>query len=113
VQKQVLLGINDNRNMLDIFTRDVLDAQQSFKLATQRLSQVALEGASQESDVSVLNVAVPPIKPSKPNVIINVILSVFLGSILAIAIALLAELLNRRVRTEDDVCRDLAFLYWA
>ncbi|MCF6345318.1 MAG: chain length determinant protein EpsF [Thiomicrorhabdus sp.] len=103
VQKQVLLGINDNRNMLDIFTRDVLDAQQILSLATQRLSQVALEGASQESDVSVLNVAVPPIKPSKPNVVVNVILSVFLGSILAIAIALLAELLNRRVRTEYDV----------
>jgi chain length determinant protein EpsF len=102
-QKQVLLEINDNRNMLDIYTRDVADAQQILSLATQRLSQIVLEGTSRESDVSVLNSAVAPIKPSKPNLMINVILSIFLGSILAVAVALLAELLDRRVRTEDDI----------
>lgn len=102
-QKQVLLEINDNRNMLDIYTRDVVDAQQILSLATQRLSQISLEGASRESDVSVLNVAVAPIEPSKPNLMINVILSIFLGSILAVVVALLAELLDRRVRTEDDI----------
>ncbi|MCF6254187.1 MAG: chain length determinant protein EpsF [Thiomicrorhabdus sp.] len=102
-QKQALLEINDNRNMLDIYTQDVIDAQQILSLATQRLSQVALEGASQESDVSVLNVAIAPIKPSKPNLMINVILSIFLGSILAVAVALLAELLDRRVRGKDDI----------
>ncbi len=102
-QKQVLLEINENRNMLDIYTRDVIDAEQILSLATQRLSQVSLEGASQESDVSVLNPAVAPIEPSKPNLMINVILSIFLGSILAVAVALLAELLDRRVRSEDDI----------
>ena len=102
-QKQVLLEINENRNMLDIYTRDVVDAEQILSLATQRLSQVSLEGASRESDVSVLNPAVAPIKPSKPNLMINVILSIFLGSILAVAVALLAELLDRRVRSEDDI----------
>ncbi len=102
-QKQTLLEINDNRNMLDIYTRDVADAQQILSLATQRLSQIALEGTSRESDVSVLNIAVAPVEPSKPNLMINVILSIFLGSILAVMVALLAELLDRRVRTEDDV----------
>ncbi|VAW47661.1 Chain length determinant exopolysaccharide biosynthesis protein EpsF [hydrothermal vent metagenome] len=103
VQKQILLEINDNRNMLDIYTRDVADAQQILSLATQRLSQVTLEGASRESDVSVLNPAVAPINPSKPNLMVNVILSIFLGSILAVVVALLAELLDRRVRTKDDI----------
>ena len=102
-QKQTLLEINDNRNMLDIYTRDVADAQQILSLATQRLSQIALEGTSRESDVSVLNVAIAPVEPSKPNLMINVILSIFLGSILAVMVALLAELLDRRVRTEDDI----------
>jgi len=107
VQKQMLLGINDSRNMLDIFTRDVEDAQQILSLATQRLNQLALEGTSQESDVSILNVAVAPIKPIKPNLMINVILSIFLGSILAVAVALLAEILDRRVRSEGDIVQSV------
>jgi succinoglycan biosynthesis transport protein ExoP len=102
-QKDVLLEINDNRNMLDVFTRDVADAQQIWSAATQRLSQAALEGAYSESDISVLNPAIAPLKPSKPNILINLILSIFLGSILAVGLALLSELINRRVRTADDV----------
>lgn len=102
-QKSSLLQINENRDRQSLLQRDVADAQQILSLATQRLSQTALEGSSSESDVSILNTAVAPIKPAKPNVLINLILSVFLGSVLAVGIALLLELMNRRVRTEDDV----------
>ena len=102
-QKEVLLAINENRNMLDVYMRDVNDAEQILSLATQRLSQMTLEGESRESDISILNPAVVPNEPSKPNVLINVVLSVFLGTILAIVVALLAELLDRRVRTKEDI----------
>ena len=102
-QKEVLLAINENRNMLDVYMRDVNDAEQILSLATQRLSQMTLEGESRESDISILNPAVVPNEPSKPNVLINVVLSVFLGTILAIVVALLAELFDRRVRTKEDI----------
>ncbi len=102
-QKQVLLEINENRNMLEVYTQEVIDAQQVLSLATQRLNQLALEGTSRESDVSILDQAVPPIEPSKPNLVINVILAVFLGLVLAIAVALIAELLDHRVRMKEDI----------
>ncbi|MEA1989582.1 MAG: chain length determinant protein EpsF [Pseudomonadota bacterium] len=103
LQKEALLHINDNRNMLDILTRDVEDAKQVLSLATQRLSQTSLEGASSESDISVLNPAIEPVQSSKPNILINMILSIFLGSVLAVGLALLSELLNRKVRTVEDI----------
>ena len=102
-QKEVLLAINENRNMLDVYMRDVNDAEQILSLATQRLSQMTLEGESRESDISILNPAVVSNEPSKPNVLINVVLSVFLGMVLAIVVALLAELFDRRVRTKEDI----------
>lgn len=102
-QKDVLLEINDNRNMLDILTRDVEDAQTFLSVITQRLSQIDLEGQSKESDISILNQAVAPIEHTKPKVLINTILSVFLGAVLAVAFSLLFEMMDRLVRSKSDL----------
>jgi len=102
-QKQVLLEINDNRNMLNVYTRDVADAQKILSLATQRLSQIVLEGGSVESDVSILNPGVIPSEASKPNLLVSFILSVFLGCVFSVIVAVIAEMLNRRIRSKDDV----------
>ena len=98
-----MLDINANRNELDVLKRDVMNAEQVITLATQRLSQTTLESDLSESDVSILTKATPPLHHSKPKVKLNVILSIFLGLILGVGFALLAELLNRRVRTADDL----------
>ncbi|VAW48544.1 Chain length determinant exopolysaccharide biosynthesis protein EpsF [hydrothermal vent metagenome] len=103
MQKQMLLEINDNRNMLDVYTRDVTDAQQILSLATQRLSQIVLEGASVESDISILNPGVVPSKASKPNLLVNFILSIFLGVVFSAIVVVIVEMLNRRIRSKDDV----------
>lgn len=89
--------------MLDIYTREVEDARQILSLATQRLAQKFLESESSESEISVLSPAVAPIEPSRPNLIVNLILSVFLGVIFSVVVAVWAELLNRRVRSEEDI----------
>lgn len=102
-QKQTLLDINANRNELDVLKRDVMNAEQVLTLATQRLSQTTLESDLSESDVSILTKATPPLVHSKPKLMLNVVLSIFLGIILGVGFALLAELLNRRVRTADDL----------
>ncbi len=102
-QKQTLLDINANRNELDVLKRDVMNSEQVLTLATQRLSQTTLESDLSESDVSILTKATPPLYHSKPKLRLNVFLSIFLGLILGVGFALLAELLNRRVRTADDL----------
>lgn len=102
-QKQTLLDINANRNELDVLKRDVTSAEKVLTLATQRLSQTTLESDLSQSDVSILTKATPPLNHSKPKVMLNVVLSIFLGLILGVGFALLAELLNRKVRTVDDL----------
>ena len=67
------------------------------------LSQTRIEGQSEQSDISLLNPAVPPIQPAGPKVLLNTVLALFLGTLLGVGVALLAEMLDRRVRSETDL----------
>jgi capsular polysaccharide biosynthesis protein len=49
-----------------------------------------------------LTTAQPPAEASSPKILINTALSVFLGALLAIGVALLLELNDRRVRSAED-----------
>ena len=47
--------------------------------------------------------ALPPLRPSSPKVVLNIALSIALGTLLGIAAALLLEFVDRRVRTVEEV----------
>lgn len=102
-QKKKVLELNLGRDELSVLQRDVENAQREFDAASQRLSQTALESNADQTDVAVLNPAVAPIAPSGPRVVLNTILSVFLGTLLGIGSGLFAETLDRRVRSRDDI----------
>jgi len=48
-------------------------------------------------------VAQPPVEPSSPKLLLNSLVAVFLGLLLAVGLALLLELADRRVRAPEDV----------
>ena len=52
---------------------------------------------------TILTVAQPPATPSSPRVLYNSLMGVFAGAFLALLAALVLEMLDRRVRTPDDV----------
>ncbi|MBX4413595.1 hypothetical protein K4G92_24755, partial [Mycobacterium tuberculosis] len=68
-----------------------------------RLTQTSLESQTTQSYVSTLTQATPPLKPSSPKLLLNSILSVFVGALLALAATFALEFMDRRVRTLDDV----------
>jgi len=102
-QRAKVLELNKNRDALAAFTRDIENAQRAYDVAMQRFTQNNIEGQSNQTDITVLNVAVPSREPSSPKIVLNVLLSIILGSILGIGIALLAELLDRKVRSSEDL----------
>lgn len=69
----------------------------------QRYSQSNMAGQSNQTEVAILNPATAPTDPSKPKVFLNMLISIFMGTMLAVGIALLAEMLDRRVRTPEDI----------
>lgn len=102
-QKNNILALNKARDELQLLVREVEGAQSAYESAMQRLNQTSLEGQSNLSSVSLLDPAVPPVTHDSPKLFLNMLLSVFLGTLLGLGFGLLAEMLDRRVRSAEDL----------
>ncbi|CUI08222.1 chain length determinant protein EpsF [Massilia antarctica] len=106
-QKAKVLELNRSRDELGVLVKDVESAQRAFDVTSQRFSQTRIEGASEQSDIAVLNPATAPLGANGPRVMLNTMLSAFLGVMLGLGFALLAEMIDRRVRSETDMAEVL------
>jgi succinoglycan biosynthesis transport protein ExoP len=102
-QRTRVLELNRTRDEMNVLSKDVESAQRAFEMASQRQSQTRIEGQSEQSDVALLNPAVAPLEPAGPRVMLNTALSLFLGTLLGIGLCMLAEMFDRRVRSESDL----------
>lgn len=102
-QKTKVLELNRTRDEMGVLTKELENAQRAYDATSQRLSQTRIEGQADQTDIAVLNPAVPPIEPSTPKLLLNLVLSVLMGAILAVAVAVFSELTDRRVRSAGDL----------
>lgn len=102
-QKTKVLTLNRARDELQLLTREVEGAQQAYNSAMQRLNQTTLEGQSNLSSVSILDTAKIPDTPDSPKILLNMALSVFLGTLLGLGVGLLTEMIDQRVRSTEDL----------
>ena len=102
-QKTRVLELNLSRDELSVLQRDVENAQHAVDSASQRLTQATIEGSINQADIAVLNPAIAPQNKTSPKIFFNLILAVFLGSLLGVAAGLLVEMRDRRVRSREDI----------
>ncbi len=102
-QKTKVLSLNRARNELQILFKEVEGAQQAYNNAMLRLNQTTLEGQANLSSVSILDPAKIPEKPHSPKLLLNMILSVILGTLLGLGAGLITEMVDRRVRSPEDL----------
>jgi len=107
-QKAKVLKLKKQHDEMALFERELENAQRAYDDGMQRAIKVRMQSEMKETDVAILTAAIPPPKPTKPNVLLNMIVSVFLGGMLGVGAALLAELMDRRVRSAFDVSELLA-----
>lgn len=106
-QKTKVLELNRARDEMGVLLKDVESAQRAFDATAQRSSQTRIEGQSEQADIAILNPATPPLEPTGPKVLLNTVLSLVLGTMLGVGFGLLAEMLDRRVRSESDIADTL------
>lgn len=106
-QRVKVLRLKAVRDEGMVLARDVDSAQRAYEAVQTRLTQTSLESQTTQSNINVLTQAVPPVEPSSPKVALNGVLSLFIGLLLAVGIAMLLEMLDRRVRAPDDVVAEL------
>jgi len=102
-QKSRMLSLKQQRDEASVLVRDMENAQRLYDLALQRYGQTRLEAQATQTDIAILNPAVPPTQPSSPKVMRNALIAVFMGTLLGVGFAFLMELIDRRVRTSDDL----------
>jgi len=106
-QKKKLLELKHARDEVAVLMRDVDAAQKAYEAVSQRFNQTSLESQSTQSNVAVLTPAAEPTEPSSPKLVLNMMFSVFVGTLLSIGMALMLEMLDRRIRSADDLAETL------
>lgn len=106
-QKAKVMALKNQRDEAAVLIRDVDNAQRLYDAALQRAGQSRLESLTTQTDIAVLNPAVPPIEASSPKILLNTLLSIFLGTLLGIGLAFLMEMIDRRVRSAEDLAGGL------
>jgi len=102
-QRDKVLRLKAVRDEGAVIVRDVENAQRAYDAIMARQNQSSLESQTTQSNVNVLTQATPPIEPSSPRLMLNTYLALFGGTVLAIGVALLLELRDRRLRAVEDV----------
>ena len=102
-QKRRLLELRDQRDELSSLVREVENEQRNYDATLQSYYQARLESQFNQTRIAVLSPAVVPQKPVRPNVVLNIASAIFLGLLVGIAMAIFGEILNRKIRSEDDV----------
>jgi capsular polysaccharide biosynthesis protein len=86
-----------------VLTRDVDGAQRTYDAAIARFAQTSMEGGANLAEVAVLSPALPPARHSSPRILVNLVLSIIFGSAFGAGIAILMELIRRRVHSTYDL----------
>jgi chain length determinant protein EpsF len=106
-QRQRVMDLRDAKNAAFILQRDVETAQKAYEAAQQRLTVNKVESGARFANVTILNEASPPARPARPRVLVNLALGVLLGLVLGFGAVFLMELLDRRVRSSEDLDTNL------
>ncbi len=106
-QRSRVLQLNQQRDEVLVLQREVDAAQRAFDAVSARATQTNVESQANQTNVSLLTAAVAPLDHSKPKVFLNLLVSVFLGTLLGVGLALVLELIDRRVRSAEDLTETL------
>lgn len=106
-QRQRVLKLKDARAGLSVLEREVDTAQRVYDSIQERLNQTSMESHVSQSGIYLLSNATVPSKPTSPRLILNVAVSIVLGTLLALMTAMGVELFDRRVRGPLDIVQAL------
>lgn len=102
-QRTKLLSMKEQREEVSRLAREAENAQRIYDAAVQRYVQIRMESQSTLTDIAVLNAATIPTRPSGPKVLLNSLIAFLVCLPLAIGVAVMVEMVDRRVRTAADM----------
>jgi uncharacterized protein involved in exopolysaccharide biosynthesis len=102
-QKTVVIAQRDKIEHLRQLQSEVDLRREQYQKTSERAAELTLEAGVADSGMSPVGVVVTPTKPAFPNKPLIILGSLGLGAGLGLVLAILIELLNRRVRGIEDL----------
>jgi len=102
-QKTRVLSLNKQRGELSLLQRDVDTAQKAYETVSASAAQSRLQALTNQTNVMRLASAVEPLEPTGLSAVQALLVAAVGGLLLALATVLLLEVLNRRIRSVDDL----------
>jgi uncharacterized protein involved in exopolysaccharide biosynthesis len=102
-QRAKVLQMKKQRGELAMLKSDVDSAQHALDEAMNRSNRVRMESQMNQTNVSVVREAVPPLKATSPKLLLNISVALFAGCVIAVGLALWREMAHRYVRCKEDL----------
>jgi len=102
-QKDRIIALKRQQDELTVLRRDVESARTAYDAALQQANQTKLESRVDRTNVAILNTATPPLFPDSPKILLNLVVGLFAGFVLAMGVILTMEVCNRRLRSAEDL----------
>jgi len=102
-QKAKVLSLRSKRDQIAILQQDLASAQKAYDLVERRLTETQVAMSAGLSNISIITPAVVPLLPSRPNLILNTAVGLFLGLFLGLMAAFTLEAAQKPLRSADDL----------
>ncbi|MBC6980484.1 polysaccharide biosynthesis tyrosine autokinase [Caulobacter sp. 17J80-11] len=100
--KSDVLDLRDRSIQYNILQREVDTSRTLYEGLLQRYKEIGVAGGITTNNISVVDRADPPLGPSKPNLMLNMMLAAVLGLGLGVLAAFVIEALDETLATPDD-----------
>lgn len=102
-QKDRIIALKRQQDELTVLRRDVESARTAYDAALQQANETKLESRVDRTNVAILNQAMPPLSHDSPKILLNLVVGLFAGIVLAIGLILSLEVCSRRLRSAEDL----------
>lgn len=102
-QKEELGKLNQLRVQHNILQRDFESNQQLYQNLLQRLKDATVSAGLRSTNIHIVDTALLPTRPVRPNKLLNVIIGLVAGMILGVMGAIAQEALDNSVKTAEEV----------
>ena len=105
-------AINQHEDEFNKLRRERENDAKSVEMVLRRMTEVALSSATRTNNVRLLDPAEVPLAPTSPNLRFALLVSLALGLLFGIGVAVLVEQLDNTLKGQEDVerCTRAAFL---
>ena len=99
--KQQVIEDLSERDQIAVLERDVESAQRAYDTVVQRYTESNLQSQSSQTNIAVLTPASEPTVRAAPKLSINLLMAIFVGTLLGVGGAIVAEMLDQRIRSAE------------